>query len=140
MKRPARMKPAKAPPQIDLQLGDKVLLGLAGISDPLDWHLGEVLWTDGKEVLVQQYGIAGQRPHKMLHEMSYVRAVGDIADLIAFRDAAWAEVDALARIVTEREHELGLARDAMWTKLGEIGSAVPRLLKPADGQRLEASE
>ena len=126
MKRPARMKP-KAPPQIDLQPGDKVLLGLAGISDPLDWHLGEVLWTDGKEVLVQQQGIAGANPHKALHDISYVRAAGERRALIAFREAAWKAVQDLVEVVNKKESELGAAREAVWSKLGEIGASVARV-------------
>ena len=70
---PRRAKRAKTKPMPSA--GDHVMLG-SPLVDPVHWFPGEVLWTDGAEILVQQYGIAMATPHKALHDIDYVRAFG----------------------------------------------------------------
>ena len=60
-----------------LEPGDHVMLG-SPLVDPVHWHPGKVLWTDWKEVLVHQGGIAGASPHNALHDCEYVRAFGTL--------------------------------------------------------------
>lgn len=112
-----------------LPIGGMVLLGMPGVSMPADWHIGRVVWTDGVEVLVEQYGLGGNNPHKALHDAGYVRAIGDVPTLGAFRRKAEAAVDGLWQQVRDAEVALGAARDAVWAKLDEIGAAVPALDK-----------
>ena len=93
-----------------------------------------MIWADQEQVLVQQYGVGGCSPHKALHEIGYVRAVGDYAAMRTFQNKAVDAVRAETEAAYEAERCLGAARDSMWAKLAEIGATVPRLHSAAERQ------
>ncbi len=92
--RPRKPKtPATVCPYAGLEVDHTVMLS-SPLVDPLHWYEGVVLWRDeaGTEILVQQYGIAGQNPHKQLHNLSDVRVFGTAKYCRAEKDRAAAAV------------------------------------------------
>lgn len=122
MKR-ARAKASRKP--VALQPGDLVLIGSPGITMPGDWFFAKVRWTEGADVLVEQYGLGGTGRFHQLHSIADVRAVGDVAFLNDFEKRCREEVRSLSEQVSACERALGAARDAVWSKLDEIGAAGP---------------
>ena len=97
---------SKASAKRILEVDDHVMLG-SPIIDPVHWHPGIVLWTDGMEVLVEQYGIAMATPHKALHGCDYVRAFGSREHCAAEKRKAQAVVRDAARQCEELEQLAG---------------------------------
>ena len=107
------------------EVGSYVLLGLSGVSMPRDWQFGFVQWVDGEDVLVRKS--AGGKNWNQLHPLSDVRAIGPVSALLAFRDRAAFPIKDLTARVDEASSLLGEARAAVWRRLDEIGTSVPRL-------------
>lgn len=105
-----------------LQVGDFVLIGTYAAM-PGHWWLGEVLWIGKDDLLVEQYGIGGQRVHRHVHEHGDIRAAGTIAELAGIKERCRLEVAALTRAVSEAEQALGAARDAVWRKVDGFAKA-----------------
>ncbi|WP_031248876.1 hypothetical protein, partial [Mesorhizobium sp. LNHC229A00] len=106
--------------------GMTVLLGMAGHSMPGEWWLGAIIWADGKEILVEQQGMAGAgQPYKHLTEISHVRAIGTIPELNEIQRRCREELRPLTNAVKAAEEALRAARDAVYARLDEIAAAEP---------------
>ncbi|RXF75053.1 hypothetical protein [Hansschlegelia zhihuaiae] len=119
----SRKRSRKAKPAVALMPGDLVLIGTFGVSLPGDWFLAKVEWTDGVDVLVEQYGLSGADRFHHLHSVEAVRAVGDHDFLREAKERARVEVKELQEEVSRAESALGAARAAVWRRLDEIGVA-----------------
>ncbi|RVD44893.1 hypothetical protein EN742_00675 [Mesorhizobium sp. M4A.F.Ca.ET.020.02.1.1] len=106
--------------------GMTVLLGMPGHSMPGEWWLGSVVWADGNEMLVEQQGLAGAgQPYKHLTDVSYVRAIGTIAELGEIQRRCREDLKPLIDAVTAAGEALRAARDAVYARLDEIAAAEP---------------
>ncbi|TGT72933.1 hypothetical protein EN802_13725 [bacterium M00.F.Ca.ET.159.01.1.1] len=106
--------------------GVTVLLGMPGHSMPGEWWLGSIIWADGKEILVEQFGMAGAgQPYKHLTDVSFIRAIGTIPELGEIRRRCHEELKPLTDAVKAAEEALRAARDAVYARLDEIAAAEP---------------
>lgn len=111
-----------------VNVNDLVLLGTPKVAMPSDWWLGRVLWVGQGDILVEQYGIGGQRPHRHLHGIDMVRAVGTGEELLAAKERARIALADLTKRVSACEAALREARDDVWRELdamATIGGAAP---------------
>lgn len=109
-----------------IEPGAVVLMGMAGVSMPGEWHIGEVVWIDANHVLVMQQHIGGAgRPYPFLQEISYIRAVGTVAELVEIQTQCRDELKPLTDAVKAAEEALRAARDAVYARLDEIAAAEP---------------
>jgi hypothetical protein len=118
---------------LELRPGDLVLLGAPGKMMPRDWHRGVVVWSDGTEILVRQWGFGGQGSWLLVYPIEQVRAVGDHAFLTEFQERCRAEVKTLERAISEAEQAAAAARAGIWKKLDEIGASAPARQPEAAG-------
>ncbi len=109
----------------NLAVGSLVLIGRPGISMPGDWWLAKVLWTDGTEILTEHQPPGGI-PERYLQvlEIEYVRAVGTISELVAFKRRCAEAVKKKQARVRRCEDTLADARKAMWHELDKIAADV----------------
>lgn len=109
-----------------IEPGAVVLMGMAGVSMPGEWHIGEVVWISGDHVLVMQQHIGGAgAPYPYLHEISYIRAVGTVSELVGIQTRCREELKPLTDAVKAAEEALRAARDAVYARLDEIAAAEP---------------
>ncbi len=109
-----------------IEPGAVVLMGMAGISMPGEWHIGEVVWIDTDHALVMQQHIGGAgKPYPCLHDISYIRAVGTVRELVDIQTACREELKPLTDAVKTAEEALRAARDTVYARLEEIAAAEP---------------
>lgn len=109
-----------------IEPGAVVLMGMAGVSMPGEWHIGEVVWIDAGHVLVMQQHIGGAgKPFPCLHEISYIRAIGTVSELVEIQARCREELKPLTDAVHAAERALRAARDAVYSRLDEIAAAEP---------------
>jgi hypothetical protein len=110
-------------PALSIKVGGYVLCGGSTASLPSDWYLGEVLWADERDVLIDRSDQTGTRHWRDVLPIESVRAVGSIAELVDIQHAAAGAVRALSQNVRECETALGTARAAVWAKVEELAAS-----------------
>lgn len=101
------------------QAGDLILFGKPGVSMPEDWVLARVLWAGGGDVVTEHETTTGDIQRQVL-PAEYVRAVGSVEELGAFRRRCEAAVGKQRSAVLAAERKLADAHTRVWLLLDAI--------------------
>lgn len=125
MSRARKIKPTPTMGKAMVQVGDYVLLGLPGISEP-PWNIGLVLWVGKEDILVdRERGLTGTQRYRDVQPLENIRAIGTLSEVIDIGIRAGNEVQPLLQAHARTEEAEREAKRAIFRKLDEFAKAEP---------------